>query len=748
LKRKKKDAPGPTARAVPRRETFPRGESAPDLPTTGRTRHLLAIFALCAITLLAYSNSFGVGFALDNRALILNDSRVHEATAQNVALIFQHSYWWPIGEAGLYRPLTTLSYLLNYAILGDRDQPAGYHWFNLLLHAANVLLVYALSLKFVRKFWPSALIAAIWAVHPPSTESVTNIIGRSDLLAGIAMFGGLLVYLKSTEGTGRRRVAWLLALAAITAAGVFSKESAVTLLGVVVLYELTWWKERRQLRGLLLGCLAMLVPIAAMLYQRWVVLSGSPPADFPFTDNPIVGAGFWIGRVTALRVIAHYLWLTVWPVNLSADYSYSQIPLASGSVQDWIAWMVVLAVAACIAGLYRWNRTAFFLAMFAFVTFLPVSNLLFPIGTIMADRFLYLPSAGLLACLVLGVYAALERVALGQLRAERYAPVVLGLITLAFALRTWARNPDWQDDATLASVSVHTSPRSYKVHKLFAQSLFQADPAHVNIDRVIDEADRGLELLDSLPDLLNMPDAYRLAGGYYLTKGDALQPPASVAGAAAQEAASRQAAVGEAAKIYQHALQILLRGISIDEARRAEYRRKLESARGDSTLIELARGASEAYRLLSAVYLRLGDDGRAMDAAAKARSANPLDPEAYLQTAQVFVALRQADDAGVALMTGLLITSDLGLRQGLIRLYQSGLDPKSCAIVPGPNGPAINPKCETIRQLLCAASVDTLKVRLQTGRRDLAESQKQVFLRDYGCPAGPLNQVIPDAPGS
>src|ERR1039458_2978619 len=83
----------------------------------GRGRRLLAALGLCAAALLVYSNSFGAGFVLDNKALILEDPRLREATPQNLELIFQHTYWWPHGEAGLYRPLTTLSYLFNYAVL-------------------------------------------------------------------------------------------------------------------------------------------------------------------------------------------------------------------------------------------------------------------------------------------------------------------------------------------------------------------------------------------------------------------------------------------------------------------------------------------------------------------------------------------------------------------------------------------------------------------------------------------------------
>src|SRR5581483_11965757 len=149
-----------------------------------RFRPLAALFLL---TLLAYSNSFGGGFVLDNRGLILNDPRIREASASNLGLIVDHTYWWPNGESGLYRPFATLSYLFNYAVLGNGAQPAGYHWINFLLHAANVLLVFFLARRLLSSSSPAFFIAALWAVHPVLTEAVTNIVGRADLLAAMGV---------------------------------------------------------------------------------------------------------------------------------------------------------------------------------------------------------------------------------------------------------------------------------------------------------------------------------------------------------------------------------------------------------------------------------------------------------------------------------------------------------------------------------------------------------------------------------
>src|SRR5580700_7166595 len=107
----------------------------------GKTKQDWRPLLLLAVTLAAYSNSFQTGFPMDNKGLLLDDSRIHEASAENLALIFQHTYWWPHGESGLYRPVTTLTYLFNYAVLGNGDRAAGYHWVNLALHFGNVLLV-------------------------------------------------------------------------------------------------------------------------------------------------------------------------------------------------------------------------------------------------------------------------------------------------------------------------------------------------------------------------------------------------------------------------------------------------------------------------------------------------------------------------------------------------------------------------------------------------------------------------------
>ena len=100
--------------------------------------------AVMFVIFLAYSKSFGVGFFLDNEEIVLKDPRVHSVSSLQFHRILTQQYW-ETATTGLYRPLTTLSYLFNYAVLGNSANPQGYHWINLLLHLANTAMVYALG---------------------------------------------------------------------------------------------------------------------------------------------------------------------------------------------------------------------------------------------------------------------------------------------------------------------------------------------------------------------------------------------------------------------------------------------------------------------------------------------------------------------------------------------------------------------------------------------------------------------------
>jgi protein O-mannosyl-transferase len=292
--------------------------------------HAGAMLLLLAAILVTYANSFEGKFLGDGGALILEDARVQSVSRDNLDLIVRQQYWYPTADSGVYRPLVTLSFLFNYAIAGNADRPAGYHWINLALHAANAMLVWLLALMVWKRPLPAFFTAAIFAVHPVNVESVTNIAGRADLMAGMGALIGLVLYTRLPDVSWSRRFPSLLGIFFAALFGLFSKESAVVLPAAMLLYDLVfriqhpfYW--RRSLSGYLAVAPALLT---TWWFRHWV-FSKLPTYDQPFVDNPLVGADFLTARLTAAKVIIKYIGLLLWPRSLSWDYSYNQVPLTT-----------------------------------------------------------------------------------------------------------------------------------------------------------------------------------------------------------------------------------------------------------------------------------------------------------------------------------------------------------------------------------------------------------------------------------
>lgn len=428
-----------------------------------RTRHGWRILLLWALLGAAYSNSFHGGLVFDGAKLVTQDTRIRAVTADNIRLIFTEEYWYRSAPSGLYRPFTTLSFLLDYTVLGGGQSPESYHWTNFILHGINVTLVYALGIFIFADPKRGLALAALWGLHPLLTDSVTNIAGRADLLAALGVLAGLLCYLKFTVTTGTRRWAWLTGLAVAQAAGLLAKENAAVLPVLLLIYDVAWPK-RSAWRARAPAYAALVLPFAVWLYLR----SHAPThMAIHFLENPLVNASFLAGRLTAVKVLGKLLGLFAWPARLSADYSYNAIPIF-GFNFGWEDAKAVIALVVCLGAAvlaWRWRGTRpqlfFFLALF-FVAMLPTANLVVLIGSILGERFAYLPSIGLAGCAVVGLHL---------LSGNRVAWIGAALVCLALGARTYARNLDWHDDISLWGNAVSVSPGTARPHNNLGNAL-------------------------------------------------------------------------------------------------------------------------------------------------------------------------------------------------------------------------------------------------------------------------------------
>ena len=663
--------------AVARRKKWkpapvPTHKSASTYGTGGVRGFLLPVAALWLLALAAYSNSFQAGLIYDNTPIILKDSRVHAATARNLGLILTGEYWYPPTGNGLYRPLATLSYLFNYVLLGNGGHPAGYHAVNYAIHAANATLAFLLGLLLFGESAAAFAMAALWAVHPVLTESVTNVIGRADLLAAFGVLAALLCFARAGRSAGRGR--WLAAAAAGSAIAVFSKESGIVVLAAVVLYDAAFQRELPW-RARARGYAAVAAPCLAYLAARHFALASSPAMRIPFTDNPVAGAGFVDGRLTALRVLGRELALLVWPARLSCDYSYNAIPLSSGIDAGALAALAVLAaLAAAALWCFRRRPAIFFLLAFGLAALVPTSNLLFPIGVLMAERFLYLPSLAFAGCVAAVLLWAAKRAR--RAPALRYAvPAVAIAMVGALSARTYARNSDWKDERTLWRSAEAVVPASYRPHSTLAEG---------DIETALRETTRTLAILDPLPDRWNTPVPYINAGKVYSDKGDS-----------------------------RKAIDLLLRAQRIQAA------------------LDPSRTWFALDAQLGRDYLRLGQFDNAVPAFERALR-NRFAPELLPELAAGLEGKGDTRGAAVALFEALEATQDTRLAGRLVELYTRSM-PRSCAVLSAGTSYQLDKDCPLVKDHMCTASRQ-LTTALEAGGQSAQAARIRAGARRSGCP--------------
>jgi tetratricopeptide (TPR) repeat protein len=652
---------------------------------------------LCLLTLAVYANTFGLGFALDAVGVVEGDPRVHAVSAQNLALILQNDYWWPSSVDTLYRPFTTLSFLFNYAVLGNAENAAGYHVLNVLLHMANVLLVFLLARRLLREPLPAFFAAALWAVHPVVTEGVANIAGRADLLATMAVLGGLLTYGRVlASARWRPRVA---ALFAIAVCGAFSKESSAVLLGLMLLWDLvygTGWRGGGVRRAAAYG--AVICALAIMLAARAAVFAAAPVGETPFVDNPLRGASFLAARWTAVRVVGMDLLLLLWPWRLSCERGFAQIvPVTWGDAGAWLAFAVIAGILAAVIARYRRDKTMFWAAGMFAAALLPVSNLVLLIGATMAERFLYLPSIG---------FAIAAAVLLFRVKQHVPARAIAIALVAVLACRTFARNGDWQDNLTLARADVPSAPRSARLREMLASSLFARDPVG-NLDAAIASGEAGWQILRALPPVEIYQQTPARLGAYYRLKGDAVGPPQN-------------------REWYEKSLSLLERARESSQAIEKAYD-QAQLAHGKPLATRVAY--QPVYADLGLTYMRLGRYPEAIAALRYGRDVDPRTAALYDLLAQAYAAQGDPRRAAATVLAKVLLlgATPEALAQAA-QVYGEG----SCAIGRGDGWMRLNDACPQIQPDVCSALRDLADL-LGKARLPDASAQFAAKLQKQGC---------------
>jgi protein O-mannosyl-transferase len=397
-------------------------------------RRLYAAVAACAAVV--YVGTLWNHFALDDNQIVQFNKLVFHFSG--VWRAFVSPYWPPVVGGGMYRPLPVASYAIDWQLSGAAWW---FHAVNVAWHAGASVTVAWLTRRWSGE--RAALAAGlVFAVHPVHVEAVANIVGRAEVMA--ALFVLLAVY----AALAHDNLWWS---AAALAAGLLSKENAVVAPALIV-WGWMMGLAPRPSRGRMVTYAAVWVAVGlAYVVARWGVLGHElvgRPAPVFFGASPVAV------RLTAVAALADVARLLVFPLTLRVDYSPAERTLVTTPLDSRFA-LGLLCVAAWSALLWlTWRRgrrvEAFGLGWIAIALF-PVSNLVVPVGVLLAERALYLPSAGL--ALAAGAW-------LKDLEQRRLA-LVLSVLVVAGGVRTALRVPVWQDTRAMIGSELEDSPRSF-----------------------------------------------------------------------------------------------------------------------------------------------------------------------------------------------------------------------------------------------------------------------------------------------
>ena len=436
-----------------------------DLLRSPRARGWLYGLLLVGATILAYQPAWHGGFIWDDDVYVVHNQLLSAPGGLQ-------RIWFSLDSPSQYFPLTYTTLRFEHHLWGLNT--TGYHWVNLLLHAANALLVWRLL---ARLTVPGAWLAAgFFALHPIQVESVAWITELKNVQSLFFCLLALLAWVEFVEQRARRRwVFYALALGCYVLA-LSSKSVACTLPAALLLIlwlkhlPITRWRLAQVLPFLGLGLVTGLV---AMWWERY----------HQGTQGEVFGFGLLERVLVASRAVWFYAGKLLWPANLAFSYAHWKIDPADPLAYAWLAAGVAVVVAICLARRVA-GRGVEVAALFYVATLAPMLGFIMLYTfhyTFVADHYQYAASIGLFALAAAGV----ARVRWGGLRRSTVLPALTGLSVLVVLWTlTRAQSGTYKDIETLWRATIAGNP--------------QAEMAYVNLGAMLLDSGRLDEALPCL----------------------------------------------------------------------------------------------------------------------------------------------------------------------------------------------------------------------------------------------------------
>ncbi|KAA0197649.1 Transmembrane and TPR repeat-containing protein 3 [Fasciolopsis buskii] len=509
-------------------------------------------FVVFCLPLIVYLNAIPCGFVFDDASAIKENQDLRPSTYW--LELFRNDFWGtPMNQERShksYRPVTVLTFRWNYML--QELNPSGYHLVNVILHSLVSLLFYRLLLVFLDE--ESAFVSSLlFALHPVHTEAVTGVVGRAELLSAFFGLLSLLVFFTVRSSPPITYSCGIFIISLLVVVGTLCKEQCITFVAVLIAYDSgvhyseasllhltngklegietkgrvkksgavfsgarsgnrTWTSATPLIPHVLLTAVrnvirsrsaltftTLIIFTSALMYFRLQIM-GSQLPHFTEFDNPAAHAAPLTRRLTHCYLIPVNLLLLLLPSGLCADWTVGSLRL----IREWtdprngctvvaFAWLLFMCFWTLIPRLSTQYSRALVLAMAMMIfPFIPASNLLFPVGFVVAERVLYTPSLGFTLLFGLGYSCAISKSHGRLVNRTADRPVepatscqrkgtiraMASVILLAFAVKTFRRNFDWNNEYNLFSSALKVNSNNAKMwnnvgHALEAEGRFK-----------------------------------------------------------------------------------------------------------------------------------------------------------------------------------------------------------------------------------------------------------------------------------
>jgi len=409
---------------------------------------------LVAVTLVAYGPAWHGGFIWDDDEYVTENPLL---TAPDGL----RRIWFSLDSPSQYFPLTYTTFYMERGLWGLN--PTGYHWVNLLLHAANALLVWRVL---ARLRVPGAWLAvAVFALHPVQVESVAWITERKNVLMGFFFLLTLWGWIRFIdEITGRRWRFYVLALV-FYALALSAKTTACTLPAALLLIL---WLEKMSINW---RRLAQVAPFVAMGIGMGLVTVWWERHHIG-TQGKLFAIGPLERVLIASRAVWFYAGKLLWPANLTFSYPRWTISASDPRAYGWVLATAALGVAIWRAR--RWaGRSVEVAAAFFAATLSPVLGFIMLytfLYSFVADHYQYLACIGPIALAVAGMKIGLGRIAAGKPILE---PVLCAALLMTLGALTWKQCGMYASDKTLWQTTLRRNPNSWMAHVNLGNLLLQ-----------------------------------------------------------------------------------------------------------------------------------------------------------------------------------------------------------------------------------------------------------------------------------